>query len=585
MAIIATLVMSAFFYTPAAQPVPAPEEQNSALRGAMSLSSEWAPAAFDDDEYSSSPRADKEFLSDVESELGTHFLENNKERIAMIMQTLRPTFESVDKNEYKKLGATAVRYVLHRLFVARHGWLMKGLDPAGQNFDSASPVQVLAGKTSMQVQGIFEKRLAAQGFGLHELAVFASLLETLISDETSEHLQVLFEKLHIKHDALLSEAEATNVIELYMTEYILGLYVQSTKRSELMTLRDQMPTVYSFWNETQKLVREVQKEVLGLREKNTFADVSSVLVRIGERFGKWQNAECLQMKQKLINLETDEKGCVPLSNFYKGAVHSGGADWQFGESLDYLKTNGIIDNNDPENPTVMVANYMNGPANCIATSHYYAVCCIDECESLLGHIEKRVSGSVATPDELISLVGALASSTVAGNRTLPPTQVHRLFKIAEKHGGYVPLHGRLFMQWMHMVYPRECAYPHLAGTTKPVTPDAWIESTDQDPSASKEEMKKFVNAPARNRTSQSGQGQCGRWVDEEELFIGGQTAHRRNLHELEADPQTWLMASSVALLCVLAATTLAVISAAKSVKNKLCGRGSWMQEQPRLMLV
>merc|ERR1719221_2229657 len=41
-------------------------------------------------------------------------------------------------------------------------------------------------------------------------------------------------------------------------------------------------------------------------------------------------------------------------------------------------------------------------------------------------------------------------------------------------GGLVPLHGRLFMQWMHHAYPRECPYPHAAGTTTPVTQDEWL---------------------------------------------------------------------------------------------------------------
>merc|ERR1719181_2490156 len=139
----------------------------------------------------------------------------------------------------------------------------------------------------------------------------------------------------------------------------------------------------------------------------------------------------------------------------------------------------------------MIANYMNGKANCIATSHYYSVCCIDECEALVGHIETRVSGPIAAPDEIAALVAALPSSTVAANRTLPPSQMHRLQKIAEKHNGYVPLHGRLFMQWMHMVYPRECAYPHMSGTTKSLTPHAWTDTTDRSPVPTKEEMRRF----------------------------------------------------------------------------------------------
>merc|ERR1740123_1200814 len=43
----------------------------------------------------------------------------------------------------------------------------------------------------------------------------------------------------------------------------------------------------------------------------------------------------------------------------------------------------------------------------------------------------------------------------------------RLEEIAWHHGGHVPLHGRLFAQWLHHVYPMQCPYPHESGTTNP----------------------------------------------------------------------------------------------------------------------
>merc|ERR1719414_2559172 len=44
----------------------------------------------------------------------------------------------------------------------------------------------------------------------------------------------------------------------------------------------------------------------------------------------------------------------------------------------------------------------------------------------------------------------------------------RLEQIASHHKGQVPLHGRLFMQWMHH------AFPHVSGTTSPVSQDEWL---------------------------------------------------------------------------------------------------------------
>ena len=37
--------------------------------------------------------------------------------------------------------------------------------------------------------------------------------------------------------------------------------------------------------------------------------------------------------------------------------------------------------------------------------------------------------------------------------------VSHLEAVAEQNGGQVPLHGRLFAQWLHYVFPYECPYP------------------------------------------------------------------------------------------------------------------------------
>merc|ERR1740127_399375 len=65
---------------------------------------------------------------------------------------------------------------------------------------------------------------------------------------------------------------------------------------------------------------------------------------------------------------------------------------------------------------------------------------------------------MGTPEKIVSLVSALGSS----NRTLSPTLVQLLDEVAGHHGGMIPIHGRLFSQWMHQAYPRECRFPHVS---------------------------------------------------------------------------------------------------------------------------
>merc|ERR1719498_1231282 len=120
------------------------------------------------------------------------------------------------------------------------------------------------------------------------------------------------------------------------------------------------------------------------------------------------------------------------------------------------------------------------------------MCCIDECEGLLAHLEKQIAAPDAPPAQILSMVSALSSSSVQSPRKLPQNLIDLLEGIAEQHGGRVPLHGRLFAQWMHHAYPLECPYPHISGTTSPQTPNEWLESTGSQASATEEEMADHV---------------------------------------------------------------------------------------------
>merc|ERR1740130_1685644 len=67
----------------------------------------------------------------------------------------------------------------------------------------------------------------------------------------------------------------------------------------------------------------------------------------------------------------------------------------------------------------------------------------------------------------------MPTATVHAPRNLSQTLMQRLDEIASQHGGKVPLHGRLFAQWMHQAFPRECPYPHKIGTVSSLSSAPW----------------------------------------------------------------------------------------------------------------
>merc|ERR1712048_16400 len=192
---------------------------------------------------------------------------------------------------------------------------------------------------------------------------------------------------------------------------------------------------------------------------------------------------------------------------------------QYHENREYLRELGALDESNPVDPRVIVPNYITSKSNCIATSSLHSVCCINECEKLMGHVERKIASPVAEPNFLAEVVADLGSSTVQAPRSLNAPLLYRLNEISEGHGGTVPLHGRLFAQWMHHAFPRECLFPHVSGTKNPQTPSEWIEQNGrQSLATSSWEMRRIVDdahASAANNSTESSPKEL-MWHHEEE---------------------------------------------------------------------
>merc|ERR1719287_282405 len=104
-----------------------------------------------------------------------------------------------------------------------------------------------------------------------------------------------------------------------------------------------MPEIFLAWKDTQNFVREVRQSLTSAEKEQplSFAMLVKVAETIGERFGKFQDAECKGLKASLVKMEDRGSGRVRLSDFYKPAANgaaSGNSDgsWQFQESVGYL---------------------------------------------------------------------------------------------------------------------------------------------------------------------------------------------------------------------------------------------------------
>lgn len=533
-------------------------------------------------------------LTELQDAFGSKPKLTAEKRIRELEELLRPTFVSLPKNKHGGLDHTAVRYTLHQFFLRVNGWRVRGLEPAGEGWNVTSPTTILADRVPAYIQGRFESRLGERGLGLHEVALLAATLENLVQDETLDRLEKTFSALGLSSsDTIIDGTKVEQAIHGYLMSYIMGTSIDEIDASQLKNLAGQIHQLYPGWNETRDFARNIQQEVLKAAASTSFADATTVVSEIGRRYGRWQDRECQDLKRSLVAREEEEgSGRVSLVDFYKGFLHGG--QWGFSEGTNYLRQLGALDESEEGHPRIIVANYLASPTNCLgAASGIYTVCCLDECTDLMAHIEQEVAAPSATAERIAAIVSALPSASRPSNRTLSAELRKRLDEVADYHGGEVPLHGRLFAQWMHHAYPRECVFPHVSGTTKPRTADVWMAETGLQSSASKEEMLQHADKAsprqkrlsAQKKTTPRFQGAqpedakeetlCLPWTMEEELIV--QTWAKPELQPTPA-AKGWaaaarhglLLAALVSILGGLARALHAALSGGLGGEMELC---------------
>lgn len=164
------------------------------------------------------------------------------------------------------------------------------------------------------------------------------------------------------------------------------------------------------------------------------------------------------LKETLVAMDLDNNGRVNLVDFY--AKWNVSNSWFLEETPDYLRAQGVLDETDPDmGSQVIIPNYVQSLSNCIEVSEFYSICCIKECDSVVGTIEREVKAAMATPTEILWSAQRIIDRTEEEPRNLTAQLVQQLWVVAELRNGMVPLHGRLFAQWLHYAFPYECPYP------------------------------------------------------------------------------------------------------------------------------
>lgn len=453
--------------------------------------------------------------------------EVEKTHLLAIENALLPTWRVLPKNSQNLLEWRLVRYLAHRYFMQKSSLLVRGFEPMRQINSSHFGVADLLHKSAPHiVDSAMDSKRTSQGFSLQETVAMIATLDQLMRDAELELLETVYKRLRKSTQSLLSHRQLSDVIEAYMIYWMMDddketINILMNNRSLLVEVLPKWPEVRYF---VEGLVKHMEVSNQKSPKKGSFSsamvgqyafnDAHRVVSSITREFASFWESECQLIKQSLVALDKTGTGRVSITDFY-GANSDG--EWRFGESVAYLRELGALDESSMvRGQQVIIPNYLQGASNCIVATPNYLVCCVNECEEILTEIEATVGSPFATPQEVLPLVG-----NVTDFNDDPPnideTLRNQLLRIAETHGGRVPLHGRLFSQWLHYVFPRECPFPHKAGKTTAQTPLQY----GDDFIASEAEVAAHAARRDQNLTTQTDLEEAqwmSQWSEEEELI-------------------------------------------------------------------
>mmetsp|Transcript_70614 Transcript_70614/g.111713 ORF Transcript_70614/g.111713 Transcript_70614/m.111713 type:complete len:552 (+) Transcript_70614:79-1734(+) len=453
--------------------------------------------------------------------------EVSEEHLKTLEDEMSSVYATLPKNSLGRIDRRSLRFLAYRYFNEKHSLAIRGFEPSRVSNDSSwAAAEILSQRVPSYVESVLMSRHAdTRGFDLRDTALVITTIEQLLFDTESNLLEKVYKEKRKSHESLRRE-DLQDLLEAYLVHWLMGndeegirlLLGNARLRQRTFPHWDQL--VHFAHGEVQALDFKRQHGGTGtLQTEYSFDDAHEVIGGITRNFASFWESECTEMKEQLIAMDPSRTGRVPLSRFYGTGLE---ADWRFAESEAYLRELGALDESS-RTKQVIIPNYIQAASNCIVATNHYMVCCHNDCNPLLAEIEQAIHAPFAAPERLLEVVKNMTTMTsleVEHPARLDSTLLAQLRQIAASHNGEVPLHGRLFLQWLHYVFPQQCAFPHKSGTTNALSP---LEFQGGEYVASQSTM--MEHSKGANESEEEDEEWMALWSEEEELIAGYEELH------------------------------------------------------------
>lgn len=456
---------------------------------------------------------------------------------AAIQAAILPMWQSLPRSSLGRVDWKTLRYVAHRYFMQQSSVVVRGFEPSLLvNGSITGAAEILSKQVPAHVDLLLGQGHSSSGFSLEDSAMFIGALEQLIFDSEIQLLEhAYYDQTSLTHLSS-SQDELQKILEVYVARWLINEDEETL--TEVMNDRSLMSEVIPNWNALKEFIEGRIRTLAFARAQSpqvghgqslfhgsySFSDAHQIAGSLTRTFQSFWQSECENMKQQLVSKDPDATGRVPIGDFY-----GDGSDeqWHFGEASGYLADLGALDMTDKTRGVqVLIPNYLQAASNCIMSGSHYLVCCQNECEGILGEIEANISAPLATPEEILAVVNPLRLEESGGPqpRKRRAALAARLERLAEASEGRVPLHSRLFAQWLHYAFPRECPFPHKAGefAGHTLTTGAYgLEralATGEEIQLHSKVSRKLKKVVARGGPEVLESNPMTQWSDDEELF-------------------------------------------------------------------
>lgn len=400
------------------------------------------------------------------------------DRLLHVEESLRASYEAFPKDARGNVPPHQVLPALARAYFSKeHGWLVRGLESPGapviapgESHQDARPsvtasglyeVQILKDKAPELATALKDAALSpvavSAGLSLGDISRTVAALEQLLLEESLPLLRSSYFLNGLDHldpatehlPPPVAESQVHEVLLSYLLLFRHGLPRNLTDSESHQRLKQRAKKTAD-WPLLSQFEVQALNEVIHETGKISWAQAREAVEIIATRYGRWQQSECEDMKSTLMKMDTGG-GRVKLQDFHGSPKHP---HYQFTEKEDYLTKAGMLVEEDGEK-YVLIANYLLGPSNCIASSEYFAVCCLNQCETLVSQFEMILQAPAAPVAQIMDAVARLRDNST----TSSTSELQENLQTLVDDTGAVVLHSPGFHKWLHKAFPLECPRP------------------------------------------------------------------------------------------------------------------------------